>query len=177
MTTVTIYAIFLTLIAGYINFRLKNKYYIDKSIYQFRQSKHELTMYMFENAETIDKTLYQELKDLLHVHNQSIDHFSKIHKKFFPIAKVVITNTIYSEAKFEKKITNSKTEEFKKSYAKGVYYSLETVPFFKMRLLYLLIKGILKLLVFIGLYRVKNWIKKLDLFKQAESKFDSSCMA
>jgi hypothetical protein len=132
---------------------------------------------MCENATTIDKNYLSELKDLLHMHNQSIEHFSKMNKKYLPITKVVILNTIHSEAKFEKQITSPQTEEFKKAYALGVSYSLETVPFFKIRILYVLIKAILELLVFIGWIRLKKLINKLDLFKQAESKFEESCMA
>lgn len=167
------FTLFLSVLVLLFNFSLKNKFYIEKSLYQFRQGKHDLTIYISEHIDILDKTTYAELKDLLYVYNVTINNFSMHHKMVLSMIKMVMINTIMSGEKLEQRpVSSPVAEEFKKVYVQGIDFSLKATPFLKARLFLFIMKVIFRLLGALGYRKFRNGVRRVETFAVAESKFE-----
>ena len=174
MAGIIIFSFVLLIAITIYYYSLSRKYYLEKSLYQFRESKHQLVMYLGEHASTLDKDNYTKLKDLLHLINNTINHFTNVNSLRLSV-KVVVLNTIHSDRQLEaKRKENEITEPFVKLYHQGIGYSLEAVPLLKIRVIISFVKFILSVLISFGYNRFKTKLSKIDSFLKAEDNYNNN---
>lgn len=174
ITAIVIFSLILIgiLVTNYYSF--SSRYYLEKSLYQFKESKHALIMYMGENANSLDKESFNKLKDLLHLINNTITHFTKLDSLSVSV-KVVVLNTIQSDQKLESRRSQNETiEPFVKLYHKGIGYSLQAVPLLKIKIIVSFIKFVFSLLISFGYSKFKHKLNKIESFLKAEDNYNNN---
>ena len=159
--------------------RRVRQYYINESIFELRQAKHEIIIYMSEHAETISNKELGELKELLKIINRTISMFSKIAEKRFSTLKVVINSTVLSSDKIEHSDANIflNHQALLKHFFIAIHTSLKAVPFLQLRVTSHIIKLFLQFLVLLGIRKAKRLLSKFERFIYAENNhFSDHCL-
>lgn len=148
-----------------ILFRLKSIKKNDEALFEFCQLRRDIISYLREKNTRIPEENYFEVRKLLEILNSDIHNFKK-HKKgkfnfnnWITEAKGVYKNVRTAE---QKKIDNNeKVEEFYKKYGQTLFGAfLRFTPFFKYKIVLLLLLGISKILAKISGDYLKENLRK-----------------
>jgi hypothetical protein len=130
-------------------------------------------IYIGKNGTTLDKRTYNDLINLLHFINDTIEHFSKV-KSLRLGVKVVMLNTIQSDKELENEVRESEViEPFIRSYVKGVSYSLKAVPFLRIKMFISFMRYVFHVLISLGNAKFKDKLTELDSFLKAENNYNN----
>lgn len=178
MAGLIIFSFFLTGILIIRYYSLVRVYYMEKSLDEFREVKHQLILSIGESVYNSDFTDVIKAQKLLTGVNSTIEHLEKVKSVKFSSVKAIINNAIVSSEKLSNlpHDKDDKIIEFVKMYSKAVATSINSIPLLRLRLVVFMIKNIIKLLIMLGIVRSHNYLKRLDLFITAENQyFDHHC--
>lgn len=167
--------IFLTM----LYYRRVRQYYVDKSVYELRQCKHDIIMYRGYNAKSLTDADFKDIDSILNSIQELHDNFLKIGGLKFKTVRIIINNTILSlnvETKGPK-IVNEKPE-LMAHCMNAINYSLKAIPFLRLRIIIHLIRLVLNGLIVLGLRNANRNLEKFERFVNAgnDKHYNNHCM-
>jgi hypothetical protein len=170
MATLIIFATILLVLTMLFYYRRVRQYYIDQSIYELRQCRHDILMYLGSNMYSLKSGEVTDLKEMYNIVNDTHDMFLKIGGLKFKTIRIIINNAITS-AKVETRLPQIVVEkpELFEGYANAVRCSLKAIPLLKVRLITHIVKVTLLLLIAIGFKNGKRNLAKFEQFIYIEN--------
>lgn len=168
--TLFIFCIVLILALIAYNYFLSRKYYLDSAIYELRQSKHDIILYIGNHEKQMNDRELKEIRGLLSMVNHTLSAFTKISENKFSTLKVVIREVIVSSNKLDKPADGifEKHQDLLKHYTRGFTMAIQTIPFIKIRLIIKIAKVLLIVLVALGIEKARFYLKKIEQLIKAE---------
>ena len=169
----------LAVLATVFYYYMVKQYYVEQSIFEFRQSKHEIMLYMADNAVKLDEKELKDLKDLYKSVNHTIEMFLLLKGMRFSTIKTIINNTVSSSIKIdsERALFYKKHESVLKHYIYGIHMSLKAIPLLKLRAIIHLIKLLCKFLILLGIEKGRLYLQHFESFVVAENtNFNDRCL-
>lgn len=159
---------------------LNKVYYTNLALENFRETRHDLTMYLSERMGddlTVSET--EEYYRLLIVINSIIRHYDKIKFKLsnitfrpttFTTIKPLYQNIAYSSAKLShiQPSEHSHLEHYKIRVCDGVLTSIKAIPLFHAKFLFYLIKGLFSILISLGYAKAEKQLSAINRLTKIE---------
>jgi len=145
----------------YFYFAFIRIYYTNKSLNEFREIRHDATMFLSENVRTLPLQELKEYQKFVIFMDGVVSNFDKA-KVGLTTFSSVSSRIVFSSMRSPVENVPDQLKKYIIRFSGGLHTIFKAIPFFNLRIILVGTMIILRILIGFGFYRLKAKLRKLE---------------